>query len=84
MYTKTKNNMKLKQLYNKSLTMNFVISHSHIMDIVCECGDTVPTMEWQWDEAATKFCKALKNYDEAKNERRIQCLKNLVIVNMLM
>lgn len=31
--------------------------------------------ERQWAEAATDFFEAFKNYDEAGNQRRIQCLK---------
>ena len=31
--------------------------------------------ERQWAEAATDFFEAFKNYDEAGNHRRIQCLK---------
>lgn len=31
--------------------------------------------ERQWREAATDFFEAFKNYDEAGNQRRIQCLK---------
>ncbi|MCE3214755.1 hypothetical protein HAX54_053248 [Datura stramonium] len=30
--------------------------------------------ERQWAEAATDFFEAFKNYDEAGNQRRIQCL----------
>jgi len=40
--------------------------------------------ERQWAEAATDFFEAFKNYDEAGNPRRIQCLKYLVLANMLM
>ncbi|KAL9277430.1 hypothetical protein ACSQ67_025025 [Phaseolus vulgaris] len=40
--------------------------------------------ERQWAEAATDFFEAFKNYDEAGNQRRIQCLKYLVLANMLM
>lgn len=29
----------------------------------------------QWAEVATDFFEAFKNYDEAGNQRRIQCLK---------
>ena len=47
-------------------------------------GGKMPTLEWQLDEPATKTCKALKNYDEAKDEHRIQRLKYLVLVNMVM
>lgn len=31
--------------------------------------------ERQWADAATDFFEAFKNYDEAGNPRRIQCLK---------
>lgn len=31
--------------------------------------------ERQWADAATDFFEAFKNYDEAGNHRRIQCLK---------
>jgi len=40
--------------------------------------------ERQWADAATDFFEAFKNYDEAGNPRRIQCLKYLVLANMLM
>ncbi|KAJ1402279.1 hypothetical protein SESBI_28174 [Sesbania bispinosa] len=40
--------------------------------------------ERQWAEAATYFFEAFKNYDEARNQRRIQCLKYLFLANMLM
>ena len=31
--------------------------------------------ERHWAEAATDFFEAFKNYDEAGNQRRMQCLK---------
>lgn len=34
--------------------------------------------ERQWAEAATDFFEAFKNYDEAGNQRRIQCLKYVI------
>ena len=38
----------------------------------------------QWDKAHQDFFEAFKNYDEAGSNRRIQCLKYLVLANMLM
>jgi len=38
----------------------------------------------QWDKAHQDFFEAFKNYDEAGSPRRIQCLKYLVLANMLM
>lgn len=40
--------------------------------------------ERMWTEAATDFFEAFKNYDEAGNSRRVQCLKYLVLAHMLM
>lgn len=84
MYTETKNNKKLKQLYNKALAVKSAISHPSIMGIIRECGGKMHTVERQWVEAATDFFEAFKSYDEAGNQRRIQCLKYLVLANMLM
>lgn len=46
--------------------------------------------ERQWADAATDFFEAFKNYDEAGNQRRIQCLKygylsfHLLLIELLM
>lgn len=45
------------------------------MGIIHECGGKMHMAERQWAEAATDFFEAFKNYDEAGNPRRIQCLK---------
>nr|XP_016461561.1 PREDICTED: COP9 signalosome complex subunit 2-like [Nicotiana tabacum] len=84
MYTETKNNKKLKELYNKALSVKSAIPHPRIMGIIRECGGKMHMAERQWAEAATDFFEAFKNYDEAGNQRRIQCLKYLVLANMLM
>ncbi|KAL8095152.1 hypothetical protein AgCh_036559 [Apium graveolens] len=84
MYTETKNNKKLKQLYQKALAVKSAIPHPRIMGIIHECGGKMHMAERQWAEAATDFFEAFKNYDEAGNQRRIQCLKYLVLANMLM
>ncbi|KAF9620870.1 hypothetical protein IFM89_015111 [Coptis chinensis] len=84
MYTETKNNKKLKQLYQKALSIKSAIPHPRIMGIIRECGGKMHMAERQWAEAATDFFEAFKNYDEAGNQRRIQTLKYLVLANMLM
>uniref|UniRef100_M1C2R1 COP9 signalosome complex subunit 2 n=1 Tax=Solanum tuberosum TaxID=4113 RepID=M1C2R1_SOLTU len=74
MYTETKNNKKLKELYNKALSVKSAIPHPRIMGIIRECGGKMHMAERKWAEAATDFFEAFKNYDEAGNHRRIQCL----------
>ena len=49
------------------------------MGIIRECGGKMHMAERQWAEAATDFFEAFKNYDEAGNPRRIQCLKYLYL-----
>jgi hypothetical protein len=65
----------LQQLYQQALTIKSAIPHPRIMGIIHECGGKMHMAERHWAEAATDFFEAFKNYDEAGNHRRIQCLK---------
>ena len=65
----------MQQLYQKALAIKSAIPHPRIMGIIRECGGKMHMTERQWAEAATDFFEAFKNYDEAGNQRRIQCLK---------
>jgi len=84
MYTATKNNKKLKELYHKSLEIKSAIPHPRIMGVIRECGGKMHMREKEWEKAHTDFFEAFKNYDEAGSPRRIQCLKYLVLANILM
>ncbi len=84
MHTEQKNTKKLKQLYNRALAVKSAIPHPRIMGIIRECGGKMHMVERTWAEAATDFFEAFKSYDEAGASRRIQCLKYLVLANMLM
>jgi COP9 signalosome complex subunit 2 len=84
MYTATKDNKKLKELYGKALEIKSAIPHPKIMGIIRECGGKMHMREKEWEKSHTDFFEAFKNYDEAGSPRRIQCLKYLVLSNMLM
>ncbi|XP_010922119.1 COP9 signalosome complex subunit 2-like [Elaeis guineensis] len=84
MYTETKNNKKLKQLYQNALSIKSAMPHPRIMGIIHACGGKMHMAERQWAAAATDFFDAFKNYDKAGNQHRIQCLKYLVLAKMLM
>ncbi|KAG1667626.1 hypothetical protein FOA52_001680 [Chlamydomonas sp. UWO 241] len=84
MYTEQRNNKKLKQLYNKALSVKSAIPHPRIMGIVRECGGKMHMSDQLWSDAATDFFEAFKSYDEAGVARRVQCLKYLVLASMLM
>eukprot|EP01135_Chromosphaera_perkinsii_P001748 Nk52_evm17s210 gene=Nk52_evmTU17s210 len=84
MYTAQKNNKKLKALYERSLMIKSAIPHPLIMGVIRECGGKMHMSESEWESAHTDFFEAFKNYDESGSSRRIQCLKYLVLANMLM
>lgn len=69
-----------QQLYQKALAIKSAIPHPRIMGIIRECGGKMHMAERQWAEAATDFFEAFKNYDEAGNQRRIQCLKYVCLL----
>lgn len=84
MLTATKNNKKLKALYQQCLAIKAAIPHPKIMGIIRECGGKMHMRQKDWESAQTDFFEAFKNYDEAGSPQRLQCLKYLVLANMLM
>lgn len=84
LYTATKNAKKLAHLYNQALQIQSAIPHPRIMGVIRECGGKMHMAQREWEKARTDFFEAFKNYDEAGAQRRIQCLKYLVLANMLM
>lgn len=83
MYTATKNTKKLKQLYEKAFQVKSAIPHPRIMGVIRECGGKMHMSARNFELAHSAFFEAFKNYDEAGNGRRIQCLKYVVLANML-
>ncbi|KAI9341336.1 PCI domain-containing protein [Obelidium mucronatum] len=83
MHTETKNNKKLKALYQQCLSVKSAIPHPRIMGVIRECGGKMHMSESEWQQAETDFFEAFKNYDEAGSSQRITCLKYLVLANML-
>jgi COP9 signalosome complex subunit 2 len=84
MHTEQKNSKKLKELYQKALAIRSAIPHPRIMGVIRECGGKMHMQGRAWGDAATDFFEAFKSYDEAGSARRVQCLKYLVLANMLM
>lgn len=55
MHTEQKNTKKLKELYNKALTIKSAIPHPRILGIIRECGGKMHMHERSWSDAATDF-----------------------------
>jgi COP9 signalosome complex subunit 2 len=83
-FTETKNNKKLKQLYHKALAVTSAIPHPYILGTIRECGGKMHMADRNFPQAASDFFESFKNYDEAGQPRRVQSLKYMVLANMLM
>jgi COP9 signalosome complex subunit 2 len=83
MYTELQDIKKLKTIYNESLEVVSAIPPPRILGIIRECGGKMFMRQENWDNASQAFFQAFKNYDEAGHPRRMQCLKYLVLANML-
>ncbi|KAL8731562.1 MAG: hypothetical protein Q9181_004264 [Wetmoreana brouardii] len=84
MYAETKNNKRLKALYNRALKVRSAVPHPKIMGIIRECGGKMHMSEENWKDAQIDFNESFRNYDEAGSLQRIQVLKYLVLTTMLM
>ncbi|KAJ5288843.1 hypothetical protein N7478_001873 [Penicillium angulare] len=84
MYAETKNNKRLKALYQRALRVRSAVPHPKIMGVIRECGGKMHMSEENWEEAQSDFFESFRNYDEAGSMQRIQVLKYLVLTTMLM
>ncbi|KAL8936522.1 MAG: hypothetical protein Q9211_004147 [Gyalolechia sp. 1 TL-2023] len=84
MYAETRNNKRLKALYNHALKVRSAVPHPKIMGIIRECGGKMHMSEENWKDAQIDFNESFRNYDEAGSLQRIQVLKYLVLTTMLM
>ncbi|KAK5679465.1 hypothetical protein LTS10_008283 [Elasticomyces elasticus] len=84
MYAETRNNKRLKGLYEKALSVRSAVPHPKIMGVIRECGGKMYMSEEDWKKAQSDFFESFRNYDEAGSLQRIQVLKYLVLTTMLM
>ncbi|RLO07100.1 hypothetical protein DYB28_008841 [Aphanomyces astaci] len=83
LYTAQKDNKKLVELYEKALRVKPGVAHPRIVGVIRECGGKMHMMQGDWEQARNAFFEGFKNFDEAGEARRLQCLKYLVLANML-
>ena len=84
MHAETRNNKRLKALYQRALKVRSAVPHPKVMGIIRECGGKMHMSEENWKEAQIDFFESFRNYDEAGSLQRIQVLKYLVLTTMLM
>jgi len=83
LYSIQQDNKKLRELYHKALRVKSGLPHPRTLGIILECGGKMHMQEKEWGVACTSFFQAFKNYDEAGESRRLQCLQYLVLASML-
>ncbi|KAI9799307.1 MAG: hypothetical protein M1825_004800 [Sarcosagium campestre] len=84
MYADTRNNKRLKALYQRALKVKSGVPHPRVMGVIRECGGKMHMSEENWKEAQSDFFESFRNFDEAGSLQRIQVLKYLVLTTMLM
>lgn len=84
LYSDSNDISKLKELYNKTLSIQSTIPHPKINAIIKECGGKMYMRDENFEQASIEFYESFKNYDEIGNQnKRILILKYLIITSIL-
>lgn len=84
LYSDSNDISKLKELYNKTLSVQSTIPHPRINAIIKECGGKMYMRDENFEQASIEFYESFKNYDEIGNQnKRILILKYLIITSIL-
>ncbi|CEG49528.1 COP9 signalosome, subunit CSN2 [Plasmopara halstedii] len=79
----TKNSVKMRVIYPKTLDLDGAVADPRIMGIIREEGGKMYMEMEEWMLAYNEFFESFRNYQEAGNSRATQCLKYVVLANML-
>ncbi|KAE9007368.1 COP9 signalosome complex subunit 2 [Phytophthora rubi] len=79
----TKNSAKMRVIYPKTLDLDAAVADPRIMGVIREEGGKMYLEEKEWMLAYNEFFESFRNYQEAGNSRATQCLKYVVLANML-
>ncbi|DAZ96988.1 TPA: hypothetical protein N0F65_011903 [Lagenidium giganteum] len=79
----TKNSAKLRTIYPRTLDVDAALCDPRVMGVIREEGGKMYMEEGQWMLAYNEFFESFRNYQEAGNSRATQCLKYVVLANML-
>ncbi|KAG6954977.1 hypothetical protein JG688_00012106 [Phytophthora aleatoria] len=79
----TKNSAKMRIIYPKTLDLDAAVADPRIMGVIREEGGKMYLEEKEWMLAYNEFFESFRNYQEAGNSRATQCLKYVVLANML-
>lgn len=84
MCTLTKNSMRMKEIYPKTINLTSAIADPRNIAVIRESGGKMYMSEKKWEAAYNEFFEAFKNYQETGNATRAKImLKYVVLANML-
>lgn len=84
MCTLTKNSLRMKEIYPKTINLTSAIVDPRNIAVIRESGGKMYMSEKKWEAAYNEFFEAFKNYQETGNATRAKImLKYVVLANML-
>mmetsp|Transcript_28988 Transcript_28988/g.89619 ORF Transcript_28988/g.89619 Transcript_28988/m.89619 type:complete len:455 (-) Transcript_28988:33-1397(-) len=81
--TATGDNRRMKKIYPKTLNLDAAVADPRIMGVIREEGGKMHMGDGAWDDAYNEFYAGFRAYQEAGNTRAKDCLKYVVLANML-
>jgi len=73
----------LRRLSSRARGMKSTVPHPRTLGTIHECHGKVMLFEHDWPNAKKEFFYAFKNYDESGSERRVLCLRYIVLAALL-
>ena len=83
LYSRQKDNKKLRDVFNKAMAVRGGIPHPRTIALIQELGGKMHMAAKEYESAFKTFFQAFKSYDEAGDPSRLRCLKYLVLAGML-
>jgi len=73
----------LRRLISRARGMQSTVPHPRTLGTIHECDGRVMLFEHDWPNAKKEFFHAFKNYDESGSDRRVLCLRYIVLAALL-
>ena len=73
----------MKRIYPRTLNLNAAVADPRIMGVIREEGGRMHMRDANFAEAYNEFYAGFRAYQEAGNSRAKDCLKYVVLANML-
>lgn len=79
----TKNNSRMKAVYNETQKLSSVVNDPRVVAIIKETGGKIFMGEKKWHNALNEMFESFKNYQEIGNTRAKTVLKYVILASIL-